>query len=144
MHLPLWKRLVSGYLTADLTYVLFTRRFPKYGGDAAHLQAQEAYLAGNCFVNWASWVGFSIMGVILSSVIPADWGLGFAGILALVGIMCSLATTRLRVVAAGVAGTAAVTAFALPLKLNILVGISAAVALCLLLEQSPLSGRERR
>jgi hypothetical protein len=35
-----------------------------------------------------------------------------------------------------VAGAAGVAAFALPLKLNILVAIAAAVALCLLLEQT--------
>jgi hypothetical protein len=28
MHLPRWQRLVMGYLTADLTYVLFVRRHP--------------------------------------------------------------------------------------------------------------------
>jgi len=37
-------------------------------------------------------------------------------------------------VAAGVAGTAAVAAWSLPLKLHIVVAIAAAVALCLLLE----------
>ena len=60
--------------------------------------------------------------------------------MALLGILCSLATTRLRAVAGGVAGAAAVAAFALPLKLNILVAIAAAVAICLLLEKTPLAG----
>ena len=54
-------------------------------------------------------------------------------ILALVGVACSLASTRMRRVSAGVAGAAAVAAFALPFKLNIVVAIAAAVALCLLL-----------
>ena len=62
------------------------------------------------------------------------WGLGFAGILALLGVLCSLATSRLRAVSAGVAGAAAVAAIALPLKLNILVAIASAVAICLVLE----------
>ena len=65
---------------------------------------------------------------------PVQWGLGFAGILALLGILCSLVNTPLRAVALGVSGAAAVAAFALPLKLNILVAIAAAVAVCLLLE----------
>lgn len=143
MHLPLWQRLVSGYLTADLSYVLFVKRFPRPGNDAAQRRAEQAYLAGNCFVNWASWVGCSILGVVLASFIPAHWGLGFAGILALVGILCSLASSRLRVVSAGIAGAAAVAAFALPLKLNMLVAIAAAVALCLMLEKTPAFHRER-
>lgn len=135
MHLPLWQRLLSGYLTTDLTYVLFTRRFPQHGGDAAQLRAQQAYLAGNCGVNWGTWVSFSLLGVILANSIPTQWGLGFAGILALTGILASLATSRLRLIAAGVAGVAAVAAYALPFKLNILVAIAAAVTLCLLLER---------
>ena len=136
MHLPLWQRLVTGYVTADLSYVMFTKRFPHHGGDAAQLRAQQAYLAGNCGVNWVAWVGCSVLGVVLANFIPTNWGLGFAGILALLGILCSLASNQLRVVSAGVAGAAAVAAFALPFKLNILVAIAAAVALCLILEKT--------
>lgn len=137
MHQPLWRRLVSGYFTADLSYVMFTNRHPRpvASGDAPALRAQEAYLAGNCAVTWAAWVVPSLLGIGLANAIPLHWGLGFAGILALLGILCSLASTRLRVVSAGVAGAAAVAAFALPLKLNILVAIAAAVAVCLTLEK---------
>jgi len=42
------------------------------------------------------------------------------------------------VLSAVVAGTASVAAVALPLKLNIVVGIAAAVALCMLLDRSPV------
>jgi predicted branched-subunit amino acid permease len=136
MHLPLWQRLVSGYLTTDLTYVLFTNRYPHHGGGAGQLRSQQAYLMGNCGVCWVAWVGSSVLGVVLANFIPTEWGLGFAGILALLGILCSLASSRLRLVSAGVAGAAAVVAFALPLKLNILVAIAAAVALCLALEKA--------
>lgn len=135
MHLPLWQRLMHGYLTADLSYVLFTRRFAKPSDDASTRRAQEAYLAGNCCVNWTSWVGASVVGVALANFIPTSWGLGFAGILCLVGILCSLASTRLRIVSASVAGVAAVAAYALPLKLNIVVAIAVAVILCLSLEK---------
>ncbi len=138
MHLPRWQRLVTGYLTADLTYVLFVKRFTKPATDARGHAAQMAYLAGNGGINWFSWTFFSVLGVVLANAIPAQWGLGFAGILALVGMLCSLASSRLRWVSATVAGTAAVAAFALPLKLNILVAIAAAVAVCLLLEKSML------
>lgn len=142
MHLPLWERLVTGYLTTDLTYVMFTRRFPRHEADEAQRRGHQAYLAGNSFVNWTSWVGCSVIGVVLANWIPAHWGLGFAGILALVGILCSLASSRLRVVSAGVAGAAAVAAIALPFKLNVLVAIAAAVALCLILEETRLARRE--
>jgi predicted branched-subunit amino acid permease len=135
MHLPRWPRLALGYLTADLSYVLFTRRYPHPTEDAAQRQAQLAYLAGGCAFNWVSWQAASLIGIALANVVPTHWGLGFAGILALVGVACSLASTTMRRVSAGVAGAAAVAAFALPFKLNIVVAIAAAVALCLLLEK---------
>ena len=135
MYLPLWERLVHGYLTTDMSYVLFTRRFPHPSADPAQRIAQEAYLAGNCSLNWFSWVVASILGVAMANMIPTSWGLGFAGILCLVGILCSLASTRLRLVAAGVAAVAAVLTYALPLKLNIIAAITVAVLLCLSLEK---------
>ena len=136
MHQNLWRRMASGYFTTDLTYVLFVQRYPHPATDPDALRAQEAYLAGNCALNWVSWVGASLLGIALANAIPLTWGLSFAGILALLGILCALATTRLRAVSAGVAGAAAVAAFALPLKLNILVAIAAAVAVGLMLEVS--------
>jgi predicted branched-subunit amino acid permease len=143
MHLPLSERMTHGYLTADLTYVLFIRRFPHPSAEAEGRRAQEAYLAGNCFLNWASWVGPSIVGVVLANFIPTRWGLGFAGILCLVGILCSLASTRLRIFSGAVAAIAAVAAYSLPLKLNIVVAIAVAVLLCLSIEKrvGPQAGR---
>lgn len=134
MHLPLAKRLLTGYLITDLSYVQFTHRYPKHGTTDEQRLAQQAYLAGNCGVTWVSWVGMGVLGIVLAGLIPATWGLGFAGILALLGILLSLASSPLRWVSAGVAGAAAVAAFALPFKLNILVAIAAAVAMSLMLE----------
>jgi len=138
MHLTLRERLVAGYLTGDLTYVLFVKRFARPATDAAGRTGQMAYLVGNGGFNWLSWTVCSVLGVVLANAIPAQWGLGFAGILALLGMLCSLASTKLRWISAAVAGTAAVAAFALPLKLNILTAIAASVVVCLLLEKTAL------
>ena len=127
MHLPRWRRMVNGYLTADLSYALFTRRFPVPGDTDAQHREQEAYLAGNYFVTWSSWMLPGVVGIALANFIPSAWGLGFAGVLCLVGILCSLANTRLRLFSAGVAAAAAVVAYALPLKLNIVAAIAVAV-----------------
>ena len=136
MHLPRWKRLMSGYLTADLSYVQFVSRFPKPSSDPKQQQVQDAYLAGNDGLTWLGWIGASLIGIALAHQIPTNWGLGFAGMLSLLGILCSLVTSKLRVVSAGVASTAAVAVYALPLKMNIVVAIAAAVAVCLLLEKT--------
>jgi len=143
MHLPRHLRLFVGYLTADLSYVMFTRRFHQPPQGAPERQAQLAYLLGGCTANWSSWQLAALLGIALAHSVPPHWGLGFAGILALLGVASSLASSHLRVVSAGVAGAAAVAAFALPFKLNIVVAIAAAVALCLLLEKTPLAQREK-
>lgn len=144
MHLPRWRRLVTGFLTADLSYAVFTTRFPEPAADAAGRHAQESFLAGNYFVTWVAWTGASLVGVALANLIPGAWGLGFAGVLCLVGILCSMANTRLRLVAALIAGVTAVATYALPLKLNIVTAIAVAVLACFWLEgRGPTALRER-
>ena len=135
MHLPRWQRMCHGYFTADISYVLFTRRYPTPGANDAERTGQEAYLAGNYFLNWGSWIVASLLGVGLANLIPPEWGLGFAGILCLLGIQCSLASSRMRMLSAAVAGVAAVVSYSLPLKLNIVVAIAVAVILCLTVEK---------
>jgi predicted branched-subunit amino acid permease len=135
MHMPRWRRLVNGYLTADMSYAMFTRRFSRPGTGEAELREQEAYLSGNYFVTWISWMLSSVAGIALGNLIPSAWGLGFAGVLCLIGILCSLANTPLRRLSALIAGAAAVAAYALPLKLNIVVAIAIAVGASFWLEK---------
>jgi predicted branched-subunit amino acid permease len=144
MHLPRWRRLTNGFLTADMSYALFTSRYPEPATDAAGRQAQEAFLAGNYFLTWCSWVGASLVGIAVGNLVPSHWGLGFAGVLCLVGIVCSLANTKMRLVAALVAGAAAVVTYALPLKLNVVVAIAIAVLACLWLEGRMPAARQER
>lgn len=135
MHMPRWRRLVNGYLTADLSYAVFIARYAQPPESVPEQNAQEAFLAGGCFMTWAAWMVMSLLGITLANFIPQAWGLGFAGVLSLLGILCSMATTRLRVLAALIAGATAVAAYAFPLKLNIVTGIGVAVLLCFWLEK---------
>jgi predicted branched-subunit amino acid permease len=135
MHQPLARRLLSGYLMADLGYVFVTRRYPEPATDTGPRTAQDAYWLGIGVASWTCWVSTTLIGAALGNAVPVAWGLGFAGILSLLGIACSLVNTPLRALSAGVAGAAAVAAYALPLKLNIVAAIAAAVAVCMLVER---------
>ncbi len=135
MHHPRWLRMAGGYFIADLSYVMFVQRFASPATTAEGRLAQDAFMAGNCMVNWLSWVTSCLLGILLGDAVPLSWGLGFAGILALIGVGSSLASSGLRRLSAGVAGAAAVVTFALPLKLNILLAIMLAVAVCLAAER---------
>jgi predicted branched-subunit amino acid permease len=129
-NLPRWQRMLQGYFTADLNYVVFMARFPQ----ARPAPEQTPYLWGGIAVNWPSWQLPSLAGLLMADAIPTEWGFGFAGILALLGLMYSLLSGRASWVAAAVAGAAAVAAVALPLKLNIVVAIAAAVAVGLVMD----------
>jgi len=132
MQYPRRKRLALSYFTADLTYVLFMRRYrePREG------EGQMEYFYGGTAVNWFSWQVPSVVGIVLADVVPTHWGLGFAGVLALLGLTYSLLSDRATALAAVVAGGAAVAAFALPLRLHIVVAIAAAVCVGLLIDAS--------
>ncbi|MEO5843949.1 MAG: AzlC family ABC transporter permease [Caldimonas sp.] len=134
-HQPIGRRLLSGYLFADLNYGLFIKRFAEPAATAEGIAAQDAYWLGSGITGWLTWATASLVGVALAASIPTAWGLGFAGILALLGAMYMLASTWQRVAAAAAAGAFAVAAFALPLKLNILVAIAAAVAAGIVFEK---------
>jgi len=149
MALPRHERLVSGYLTADLSYVQFVRRYPHPppAGDRLALEEQQAYLAANGGLNWATWVSSNLLGVLFAASIPESWGLGFAGILGLLGVGLSLLAGSpapgnwMRVVAALTAGASAVLTADLPLKLNIVAAIIVSVGLCLGIERATASPR---
>ena len=123
-HLPRGRRLLLGYALADLNLLAFQKAWP--GGKREPGQAR--YAAGGAIAVWLVWQGSSIAGIVLSSFVPTQWGLGFAGTLSMLGFAYSLLTDRSAWLAATISATAAVAAFALPLKLNILVAIAAAVA----------------
>jgi predicted branched-subunit amino acid permease len=129
-HLARRQRLALGYFTADLNYVVFMRRFPHPRPEPGQTQ----YFLGGVAANWTSWQLPSIAGIVLADTVPTHWGLGFAGTLALLALVYSLLSDRRTWLAAVVAGSAAVAAFALPLKLNIVVAIAAAVAVGLLID----------
>ena len=137
-HLPRRQRVLQTYFTADLNYVVFMARFPV----PRPAPEQVPYLWGGVATNWLSWQLPSLAGLWLADRVPTEWGFGFAGILALLGLMYSLMADRASWIAAGVACTAAIGAAALPLKLNIVVAIAAAVAAGLVIDHvSPTPAR---
>lgn len=146
MHLPLRQRLVLGYFSGDLTYVLFMKRYQQ-GRTAASPSVDDGpvhYFAGASALNYLAWQIPSVIGILLADVIPVQWGLGFAGVLALLGLTLSMVNDRATLVSAAVAGGAAVAAFALPYKLNMVAAIATGLTVGLIMERlSPGDGTPR-
>jgi predicted branched-subunit amino acid permease len=123
-HLPRVQRLALSYLAADLNMIVFQRAYPRLVPEAG----QVPYFLGGAVTLWLVWQSASIAGIAFAQVIPTHWGLGFAGTLAMLGLTYGLLADRASWTAALIAAVAAVAAYGLPLKLNILVAIAAAVA----------------
>ena len=130
-HLPLRQRLSMMYIAGDLTFVHFTRRFP----EPQPGPGQVEYFWGAVSVNWMVWQAASIVGILAADRIPTQWGLGFAGVLALLGLAYSLLNERVLWAVAGVAAVVSVAAYSLPFKLNIVAAIVVAGVVGWLLDQ---------
>jgi predicted branched-subunit amino acid permease len=122
--LPRAQRLRMVFFAADFNLVYFTKRWP----DPRPEPGQVPYYWGGVAINFTAWQLSSIAGILFGERIPAVWGVGFAGTLTLLALACGLIVNRATGVAATVAACAAVAAYALPLKLNVMVAIAAAVA----------------
>ena len=128
MTLPLRWRLMAGYLSADVTYVLTVHR---HGEDAPADGANPeplAYFLGVALVNWTGWNVASLLGIAFASQIPQEWGLGFAGSLALLALLVTLIKDGRGLASVLVGAVVAVAAWGMPMRLHIVVAIVVAVA----------------
>jgi predicted branched-subunit amino acid permease len=129
MCLPLRWRLLAGYLSADVVYVMAVNRHgegPEAGPD--HTEPL-AYFMGLAAVNWPGWSFAALAGVFGAAWIPTRWGLGFAGALALLALLVNLSRDRRTFLSALAAGAVAAALYDLPFKLYIVVAVLAGVGL---------------
>src|SRR5471032_2180200 len=118
-HLPWRQRFLLGYVAGDMTVALFMQRYPS----EAPARGKLSYLKGLLYPNWAAWQIGSIAGIFLGTAVPADWGLGFAGTLAILCITVPLVANWAALTGVLVAGVVAVAAFDLPYKLGLLLAV---------------------
>jgi predicted branched-subunit amino acid permease len=110
---------------------LFVRRFP----EPKPAPEQIPYYLGSVSWSWLTWEVPSLIGIALADRVPTEWGLGFAGVLALLGLAYSTLSGRNTWIASALAAATAIAAFHLPLKLNIVVAIAAGVTVGMLLDR---------
>jgi predicted branched-subunit amino acid permease len=133
-HLSRPRRACVAYLMGDTIFALFVRRFPEPGPS----REQDLYYVGAAAASYSAWQASIITGIVAGSAIPESWGVGFAGTMALLALTSSLLRSPSTWIAAIVAGCAAVAAYALPLRLNIVVAVAAAIAFGALAQKLPL------
>jgi len=125
--LPLKQRFFLGYAAGDMTVALYLQKFPTDKPEPGKV----SYLKGLLYPNWAAWQVGSIAGVLLGSTVPAEWGLGFAGTLAIIGITVPMVTTSPALCGVLVSGAVAVAAAGMPYKLGLLVAVLVGMAVAM-------------
>jgi predicted branched-subunit amino acid permease len=118
------RRAVLGYFTGDFTFAMFMDRVRREG-EFAH---RDAWFLGACGLNWVVWQVTSIVGILAATAIPSEWGLQFAGTLALLALAIPLCLEWPGLAGAAVAAPIAVLARGLPFGLGLFAGIVAGIA----------------
>lgn len=128
--LPLWRRFLLGYGAGDMTTAFFMQRYPTEKPEVGKV----SYLRGLLYPNFFAWQAGSIAGIFLGSAVPAEWGLGFAGTLAIVCITVPMVASRPALCGALVAGVTAVLAHGFPYKLGLLAAVLVGMATAMVVE----------
>lgn len=138
-HLPWKRRFLLGYVSGDLTVALFLQKYPSEAPEVGKL----SYLKGLMYPNWGAWQVGSIAGIFLGSTVPTEWGLGFAGTLAIICVMIPLMIGRPALCGVVVAGVVSVLAAALPYKLGLLLAVLVGMLTAMAVEEGMEKWRNR-
>jgi predicted branched-subunit amino acid permease len=117
------RRAMLGYLTGDFTFAMFMQRVHR-DGEFVH---RDAWFLGACGFNWLVWQVTSIAGILAATAIPSEWGLQFAGTLALLALAIPLCLEWPGLAGAAVAAPIAVVGRGLPFGLGLFAGIVAGI-----------------
>jgi len=131
--LPWWRRMMAGYFSGDITFVLFMSRF----GEAKRRSTrfQHWYYVGILAPAWFSWQIPSILGIYVGDMVPESWSLGFAATLALLAILAPLLKGRPTILSICVAGVVAWIGQLLPLGLGLLAAVLSGIVAGILVER---------
>lgn len=129
-HLNWRQRLLYGFISGDMTVAMFLQRFPT----AAPVPGKLSFLQGLVFPNWTAWQLGSLAGIFVGSAIPAEWGLGFAGTLAILCITVPLVASSAALCGVLVAAAVSVLAYGFPYKLGLLAAVVAGMLAAMALE----------
>lgn len=120
-HLNWPRRIWYGYFSSDMLMAFFPHRFPH--STLADPAGKTGFFWGVSNPNWLAWQLGAIAGIVLAGQIPEAWQVGFAGTLALLGIMIPLTVNMAALAGVVVSATVAVLATGLPFRLGLLLAV---------------------
>lgn len=132
-HLSWWRRVWYGYFCSDMLMAFFPQRYPV--STLGNPLGKSGFFWGISNPNWFAWQGGSVTGIFLAGQIPESWQVGFAGTLALLGIMIPLTINLAALAGVVVAAGVAVVASGLPFRLGLLLGFVCGIAAAMLADR---------
>ena len=115
------KRLLLGYMSVDVSFVVFMPRFadaPKKGTFEQHW-----FFIGTVIASWIVWQVTSMVGIALGAIVPVSWSLEFGAVLALMAMMLPHITSRPILISVMAAGITAWLTHMWPLRLGLLAAV---------------------
>ena len=129
-QLPLARRSALAYLIGDMTFAIFMRT-----GSHHEPKRRPTYFAGMALANFLPWHFGSYIGLLAAGAIPAEWGLDFAGMLALLALLVPMLASRPGLAGCLVAGALGVLLNPLPARSGLIVATLAGIAVALGVEK---------
>ena len=124
------RRAVLGFFTGRHVVRLLHRP----GGARGRVRHRDAFVLGMDAMNWFAWQLASVIGIVAASFVPPEWGLQFAGTLALLALVVPLCKERPMAAGAITAGLVALAGRRLPLGLGLLAGAVAGIVVATLVD----------
>jgi len=118
-HLSWRQRTLWSYLTPDVSVIFFMQRFPTTKPEVGKFE----YLQGLLIPGYIVWQIATIAGILLGSQIPDEWGIGYAGTLAILCILLPMVLNRATLIGVIAAGFIALLTTHWPYKLGILLAV---------------------
>ncbi|GGY46000.1 AzlC family ABC transporter permease [Pseudoduganella sp. SL102] len=138
--LPWHKRLGLGFVSGDISVALYLQRYP----DPEPAPGKVSFLKGLLYPNCAAWQIGSIIGIFLGNAVPTEWGLGFAGTLAIVCILVPMVASMPALCGVLVAAAVSVLAADLPYKLGLLAAVVVGMVTAMVVEETGDRRRAKR
>lgn len=124
------RRAAIGYFTGDFSFVLFMNRVGKEGA----FVHRDGWLFGMAMSNWIAWQASSVVGIVAAAFIPTEWGLQFAGTLALLALVVPLCREKPGAAGAAAAGIVALVGHSWPLRSGLVAAVATGIVVATLVD----------
>ena len=129
-----FERMGIGYINSDFAFAKFVHKFPY--SDSSNSRVELLYFLGMALVNWIVWQMGVLIAIIFGAHIPSNWGIGFAGTVALLALIIPAIKNKTSLVSALVAAITCILTINLPYRLTIICSVITGVMAAILMDKN--------